>query len=374
MQEIGNIQKALSELEYLVAYQRHVITTSKCTCDHYMDSLREFYRIYMNMKMLTLRLRNSSAKMNAETARVVKQQQHQLQRSPHKKSFKKSARRSFRNKAECRILQNQNKAKSLNIRNQLGLSNTINSQSPINTDCLFEAQPIYLKNKSEIIAEPELSSDNLYNAQLISTVRNQMLFERIDHSKNDQDTEGEEDAKLLVSNSKSSSSLASVILIQSSPVTTTIAQAIEETEALIALRQKQMPFSYLYNATSANSELNLGKDLNHVHSVCDSAFSLMQATVDHPIVTTQSERINEYDNDLIMKPTVIEIPNLCLTDSLSVSSSANSTLSTKSSLVSYKLTPNACSSPLDSANVISNSNRSVRCADQEVLKKIIEEK
>jgi hypothetical protein len=230
--------------------------------------------------------------------------------------------------------------------------------SPAHTDCLFEAKPIHLQDANEAFIDPEkagLSSDNLYNARLVSTVSN----EQIDLLKDE-----EEEPKLMVTNSKSSSSLASLILIQSSPATTTIAQAIEETEALIALRQKQMPFSYLYNAMNADSDRNaVSNDLNYVHSVSTSAFSLMRATLGQSNMPP-TEALNEYDNELNMKPTLIEIPNLCLSDSSS--SSANSTLSTKSSLVSYKLTPNACSSPLESANRISNSIR-VRSVYQEVL-------
>ena len=70
MQDIDLLMKSINELEFLVAYQKHVITTSKCTCDSFMDNLRELYRVYTNSKYLTNTLKNGINKFHAENIRL----------------------------------------------------------------------------------------------------------------------------------------------------------------------------------------------------------------------------------------------------------------------------------------------------------------
>ena len=70
MQEIDLLMKSINELEFIVAYQKHVISTSKCTCDTFMDNLRELYRIYTNSKILTQTLKNGINKLYEENLRL----------------------------------------------------------------------------------------------------------------------------------------------------------------------------------------------------------------------------------------------------------------------------------------------------------------
>ena len=70
MQEITILLKAIHELEFLVAYHKHVITTSKNINDKHVDNLREFYRIYLNMKNLTSVLRNGVWRMYTDNCKL----------------------------------------------------------------------------------------------------------------------------------------------------------------------------------------------------------------------------------------------------------------------------------------------------------------
>jgi hypothetical protein len=70
MQDIDLLMKSINELEFLVAYQKHVITTSKCSCDTFMDNLRELYRVYTNSKCLTSTLKNGINSFYMENIRL----------------------------------------------------------------------------------------------------------------------------------------------------------------------------------------------------------------------------------------------------------------------------------------------------------------
>ena len=70
MQDIDLLMKSINELEFLVAYQKHIITTSKCTCDTFMDNLRELYRVYTNSKYLTSTLKNGINNFYMENMRL----------------------------------------------------------------------------------------------------------------------------------------------------------------------------------------------------------------------------------------------------------------------------------------------------------------
>jgi hypothetical protein len=73
MQDIDLLLKSINELEFLVAYQKHLITTSKCKCDTFMDSLRELYRLYTNSKYITNTLKNGINKLYKENKSLKKQ-------------------------------------------------------------------------------------------------------------------------------------------------------------------------------------------------------------------------------------------------------------------------------------------------------------
>ena len=90
-------------------------------------------------------------------------------------------------------------------------------------------------------------------------------------------------AHSLSSSSLSSSSVSSSpsltkaassqALVHSSPITTTIAQAIEETEALLGLN-KQIPFNYLHNRINTNinkdEHLNIDTDFTNINTKFDT--------------------------------------------------------------------------------------------------------
>ena len=70
MQEISVLLKSLNELEFLVAYQKHIITSSKCTCDPFLDNLKEFYRLYVNMKHLAYSIKSGIWQLYNENLRL----------------------------------------------------------------------------------------------------------------------------------------------------------------------------------------------------------------------------------------------------------------------------------------------------------------
>ena len=73
MQEISVLLKSLHELEFLFAYHKHILTVNKCDCDNFMHNLKEFYRVYLNMKNLSVFLRKEISKMYNENLKLKKQ-------------------------------------------------------------------------------------------------------------------------------------------------------------------------------------------------------------------------------------------------------------------------------------------------------------
>ena len=68
MQEISGLLKSLNELEFLVAYQRHVISSRNCGCG--MPAMSELYRLYSNMKNLSSGIKSGLWKLYNENIRL----------------------------------------------------------------------------------------------------------------------------------------------------------------------------------------------------------------------------------------------------------------------------------------------------------------
>lgn len=73
MQETSMLLKSLHELEFLFAYHKHILTVNKCDCDNFMHNLKEFYRVYLNMKSLSVFLRKEICKIYNENQKLKKQ-------------------------------------------------------------------------------------------------------------------------------------------------------------------------------------------------------------------------------------------------------------------------------------------------------------
>lgn len=198
MQEIGIVLKSLHELEFLVAYQKQMLSSnSKCTCNTFVCNLKEFYRVYFNMKNLTTFLKNEICKLYAENCRLNELLSEQL-------FTRKLANQEKRSSASMLSLNE--------LQNQL----THHKKQTDHSTC----RSITRKNdfKSE-----KILNNNLYIEE--ATDENEFTY----------------------------------TFIKSSPFTTTIAQAIEDTESELALRH-QTPFNYLHN--KMNTKLEVKEELS----------------------------------------------------------------------------------------------------------------
>jgi hypothetical protein len=72
MQEINVILSSLHELEFLFAYNKHILTVNQCKCDNAVCNLKEFYRVYLNMKNLSIFLRKEVSKLHNENIKLRK--------------------------------------------------------------------------------------------------------------------------------------------------------------------------------------------------------------------------------------------------------------------------------------------------------------
>ena len=216
MQDIGVLLKSLHELEFLFAYHKHILTITQCHCDSFVNNLKEFYRVYMNMKNLSVLLRKGILKIYTENCKL-KQQNMALN---HDKTYRHSS--------------DMNKAPDLNSCNDLSKQffklDKHNSLMNVNS---ARDEP----NKSnKCSSQQELKQTNPTDSYIDDSVYSEFTVVTNPNSR---------------PNLTRQTSMNKIGLLKSTPKTMTIAQAFEDTEACLATR-RHVP-SFHEHTTSSSS-------------------------------------------------------------------------------------------------------------------------
>ena len=284
MQEITTLLKTLHELEFIVAYQKHLIACASSTSssqDRSSANLKEFYRVYLNIKNLTCVLRNGVWKLYAENCKL-----NDLNKA-HNRHLAYTKKQQTTRQTNVKIKKKPSCSSSLSMSNLHRYSRGGESREEFidlefgaagqkrPNDFLkkYEAKPVcfsqhHLNHHHQHHHRPHQSVLNQSKSQDVITVKNKPF-----HSSSSMSTHSLSSSTLSSSSSASSHSLAksasSQALVHSSPITTTIAQAIEETEAALGLN-KQIPFNYLHSKLNASrsevkrENLNVDIDLTNI--------------------------------------------------------------------------------------------------------------
>ena len=213
MQDIGVLLKSLHELEFLFAYHKHILTITQCHCDSFVNNLKEFYRVYMNMKNLSVLLRKGILKIYTENCKL-KQQNTALN---HDRTYRQST--------------HMNKAPNLNSCNDL-------SKQFFKLD-----KHNSLMNVNSARDEPSKSNKSLSQQELKQTSQTDSFNDDSVYSEFTVVTNPNSKPNLI-----RQTSVNKIGLLKSTPKTMTIAQAFEDTEVV----KRQVP-SFHEHTTSSSS-------------------------------------------------------------------------------------------------------------------------
>jgi len=221
----------------------------------------------------------------------------------------------------------------------------------------YEAKPVCFSQHHLNHHRPHQSVLNQSKSQDVITIKNKPF-----HSSSSMSTHSLSSSTLSSSSSASSHSLAksasSQALVHSSPITTTIAQAIEETEAALGLNKQQIPFNYLHSKLNASrSEVkrgNLNVDIG-LTNICTT----LEAKNDESSLRAQinpNENLvtNNYNMMINNKQYLISYP--ANNETISPSSTSNATTCSSISLSSFSLASKTRLMPLTTPLRPNNNN------------------
>jgi hypothetical protein len=353
MQEITTLLKTLHELEFIVAYQKHLIacasssSSSTTSQDRSSANLKEFYRVYLNIKNLTCVLRNGIWKLYAENCKLndlnkahnrhlaYTKKQHAT-RQLNVKIKKKPSCSSSLSMSNLHRYYNRNESREELIDLEFGAAG---QKRPNDFLKKYQAKPVCISQHH--LNYPHQSVLNQSKSQDVITIKNKPF-----HSSSSMSTHSLSSSTLSSSSSLSSTrslakSASSQALVHSSPITTTIAQAIEETEAALGLN-KQIPFNYLHNKLNASrsevkrENLNVDIDLTNICTSLEAKNdeSSLLSSLRAQINTNENLVTNNY-NMLNNKQYLISYP--ANNETISPSSTSNATTCSSISLSSFSL-------------------------------------
>ena len=318
MQEITVLLKTLHELEFIVAYHKHLIacaSSSTTSCDRSSVNLKEFYRVYSNIKNLTCVLRNGFWKLYAENCKL--------------KEINHAHHRNLTNGKKQRT---RNLVKAKKMSSSLSMSNFHQNDRYGYEKYDFVECDIEFGATGKTVLNGFLQKYEAKPIVCVSQQENQSKKKSF-HSSSSLSTHSLSSSTLSSSSSSSASltkSASSQALVHSSPITTTIAQAIEETEARLGLN-KQRPFNYLHNKINTNSNksenLNVDIDFTNINTASDTKndSSFFSSLLRKQTNTNENSLINN-------KHYLISYPTANCTNDPTVSPSSTSNMTTCSSV------------------------------------------
>ena len=311
LQEITILLKTLHELEFIVAYHKHLLASqssptrpsSSSSSQCLASNLKEFYRIYLNIKKLTCILRNGiwrlytdKCQLSETNANLLKSQKpahrmHGKRHSPAKTASLsmtnlcppggdsylddtldvefgvRSSPGHYHHHRETDKQSSQTQGQYSGVYNAKQINPSDKRMSCANKSKCLDAKRRQkcAKNKSSFHSSASLSNTSSSSSSSASM------------------------SPSLLGLSKSTSSLA---LVHSSPITTTIAQAIEETEALMGL-DKQTPFNYLHNKLNTTCSKQQEHTTPGSESVSPSSNTDWQGKTDCNTLTSIGKSENE---------------------------------------------------------------------------------
>ncbi len=237
MQEISVILKSLHELEFLFAYHKHILTVNKCMCGNFMQNLKEFYRVYTNMKDLSTFMRKEICKMHTENIRLNKLNSDLTEKLLHftRSDFKRYRSQQNINKVnnyETQLLKNTPKITTIGqaiekTESKLAVLKNIANKADLSSSSSFASsgygsQPSHLQNAQPTRIRSSINNSTPPICRQIPLLRGPNVYHKEPLDTLEQENNGSsltsQNSEFVISSSSSSSSSSFSSSGVSSPV------------------------------------------------------------------------------------------------------------------------------------------------------------